>query len=149
MHTAIAVGLLFFAGVSAEAGHAQSIIVADIAMSEWTPPEKLRLDLDSGRYNVALPSSWPAVAAKPQPRNGVLNGKKRDQLRLAFTKVMDERTVNPECNKPQSSYGYISNAGTPQVTLTSKRKVLVIRCWTQAELSFYRQLDEIFRRRRS
>lgn len=123
-------------------------ITTDVDRSEWHPPMKLTLELDSGRYRIT-PSQgpWPALIPKPEPRSGVAPKALREELRRAF----DDAAValaDPRCSGPNASHRgiIVSNAGTPQLVLHVDGKSLPVgrstECWTPATETLQRLLEE-------
>lgn len=130
-------------------------ITTDVERSEWHPPMKLSLDLDSGRYRV-IPSqgSWPALSPKPEPRSGVMPKAVRRELRRAFD-VAAVALADPRCSGPNALHKGIiaSNAGTPNLVLHVAGNSLPagrsIECWTQATEMLQRLLEKRFERPRA
>jgi hypothetical protein len=125
-------------------------ITTDVDRSEWHPPMKLALDLDSGRYRIT-PSqgSWPTLSPKPDPRSGVVPKLLRRELRRAF----DDAAValaDPRCSGLDALHRGIiaSNAGTPDLVLHVGGKSLPagrsIECWTPATETLQRLLEKRF-----
>lgn len=130
-------------------------IMTDVDRSEWHPPMKLVLDIDSGRYRI-IPwqGLWPALFPKPEPRSGVAPKALRRELRRAF----DDAAValaDPRCSSPHAPHRGIiaSNAGTPELVLHVAGKSFPagrsIECWTPATEALQRLLEKRFELRRS
>lgn len=62
----------------------QQTLVADVALSEFTPSLRLTLTLATGDYDVAIPSWRPEGYPSPQPRHATLGGERLRTVRAAY-----------------------------------------------------------------
>lgn len=129
-------------------------IIADIELSEWTPPMQLTLDLDTGRY-VVRPSAakWPRVSGRPDSRHGTLGEGALREIRAKFASAVAEGVSDAGCVKAGGK-GYpdiISNAGVPRMTLNTGFRELqassIYGCWTRPAYVLQRTLTNTFDRK--
>lgn len=141
-------------GLTGGVGQDGASIIADIELSEWTPPMQLTLDLDTGRY-VVRPSAakWPRVPGRPDPRHGTLGQEALREIRAKFASVVAEGVSDTGCVKAggKGYSGIISNASVPRMTLNTGLCELqassIYGCWTRPAHVLHRTLTNTFDRK--
>lgn len=148
MRMILLAGLLVIA--PAEAATSDRAITTNIDLSEWHPPLKLALNIESGEYQITPPKGpWPAWQPKPEATSGVASKPLRQDLRRAFDAAAVD-LANPRCAKPDGLSGNIlaSNAGIPDLVLhvggKSLRAGRSTNCWTRATEALQRLLEVNF-----
>jgi hypothetical protein len=135
---AMALAFATAACATTAAVHEPGSIGADVALSEWTAPGHVSLDLATGRYALdPQPPRGPAGAARPPTRRGRLHAADLAAIRGAFDTAFTQGLIDPAC----ASGGpppriVVSNAATPVLALTRGTRTLTapgnLGCWTEA-----------------
>ncbi len=135
---------------SAAAPPAAGSIAADVGISEWGPPGKLRLNLGTGRYRLrtAPPRPGSPVSGVRQV-GGRLSRARLEQVRTAFAAALSEGLVEAACAAGGTPPRLVlMNAATPVMVLTGERATLTasgeLGCWTQAAWTLHNLLETIF-----
>lgn len=129
----------------------QAVIVADVAMSEWTPPGQVTLDLRTGRYEIEPAPSRTASGpgARGPTLHGTLVGDRLDQVRRAWDSALSEGLEHPRCRSgDQPPRIVVSNAGTPRMVLADAGRTLIaprqLGCWSQSAERLHTLMETLF-----
>lgn len=128
-------------------------ILSTIERSEWCPEGHVRLDLRTGRYELASRLSRP-VCNRPgieRPvRAGRLAANRLSQVRAAYLQVLREGLKGSQCldgRRPETVI--LSNAGTPILVVAGDARTASApddeSCWSEAAVALQNLLDDMFR----
>lgn len=124
-------------------------LVADVALSEFTPPLRLTLDLGTGNYDVAIPTSWPDGYPRPQSRHATLAGERLRSIRAAYAAALDAGLSKRGCDGAHVRLQemVLTNAPVPMMRITAGARRLdapdTWSCFTREALRLQNLVDDL------
>jgi hypothetical protein len=138
--------------VAADAGDKLTIYVD---LSEWTPSQKLELDLASGDYIVTPPATgWPEGFPMEPRHTGRLKGEVIENVRQLSHRAFASGVNDPNCaaklrgGPPPPSGNAVGPEGFTLMKNGVARKSAELYCLTSDASIFYRSVSTLFDHRR-
>lgn len=142
----LALGLVALGGAKA-----QTELRASVDLSEWTPSQRLVLNLTTGSYVVSPPTEgWPAYRARPVERRGRLVGEDLRVTRALAKQAFKRGLTDKKCEARQGSAEdlVLTNAvGPMELVLTDGHRVqrsAQTKCRTQAANDLFGYITRLF-----
>lgn len=127
-------------------------IFSTIQHSEFCHAGNVRIDLRTGHY-VLTPLAPRKRCNEPELERPVLLGSlsawRLAKLRGAYTRVLDEGVISPDCQDgKEPEMIIVSNGGTPLMVVATGAFTVAppeyLSCWSKAAKALHEALDEAF-----
>jgi hypothetical protein len=128
-------------------------LIADVQLSEWTPPGQVALDLATGNYQLTPARPRRAVRGTPPPasRRSTLGAAQLAEIRAAADAALAEGLDRCADGRMPPEV-IVSNAGTPRLVLTRGSGISSapddLGCWTGSAQRLHQLLERNFDSRR-
>ena len=137
------------AGGAAPGPQRSGTLIADVQMSEWTPPGQVALDLATGTYQLSPARPRRAARGAPPPASlrGTLGAAQLSELRAAVDAAQTEGLDRCADGRTPPEI-IVSNAGTPRLVLNRGGGISSasedLGCWTDSAQRLHQLLERTF-----